>query len=283
MAASHAQGSDGAALHGGDTTHAMPSHAIPGGMADERMVDDPVAPHSWLHASLGPLAPPMQKQPEGLPYDWENEHRFPTWVMQRPPMPRSRGSRIAVFTYAAPHADALPGYPWDAARAQLAGGEWDLPGSVQGVAASHYFSVALASGRVWTFGSGFNGELGCQWTRSSVPHPVDGDLKKVHADYVKTNVHAHTSLSCWTIMVAAPRWLPAPDSLQPSPMPGAWCAGGRSPPHLGAPGTLPHRGRCSWVGRGRASWTSRLRRGTWLPRMGSTCGCWARCTTRTRG
>lgn len=63
-----------------------------------------MAPHNLLHASMGPLAPPMEYQDGRLPYDWDHEHRFPMWVMQRPPVPRSQGSRTAVFADGKHHA-----------------------------------------------------------------------------------------------------------------------------------------------------------------------------------
>ena len=52
---------------------------------------------------------------------------------------------------------------------------------VRAVAASRYFSMlATASGEIWSFGGGFNGELGFRhssWVTSA--HKVEGELAKV--------------------------------------------------------------------------------------------------------
>lgn len=47
-------------------------------------------------------------------------------------------------------------------------------GPVQQVVASRFFSALLArSGRVWTFGAGFNGELGTSASWATSPQPIE--------------------------------------------------------------------------------------------------------------
>lgn len=94
-------GSSGTALHsiGAAIPHMQPHpgafHVVMDDLGDA--FDPATGPHSMLHASLGPLSPPMQNQ--GMPYDEEHEHRFPAWVMQRPPMAQSgKHSSSAGFT-----------------------------------------------------------------------------------------------------------------------------------------------------------------------------------------
>ena len=73
-------------------------------------------------------------------------------------------------------------------------------GPVQQVVASRFFSALLArSGRVWTFGAGFNGELGTSASWATSPHPIDRLQQVAHCcatTYSTDNIHLSRANLC---------------------------------------------------------------------------------------
>ena len=68
---------------------------------------------------------------------------------------------------------------------------------VTSVAASRYFSaLATASGKVWTFGGGFNGELGHNGSWVTSARQVDG-----HVAQVSACIHSccHVQMHAWLL------------------------------------------------------------------------------------
>ena len=73
-------------------------------------------------------------------------------------------------------------------------------GCVQQVVASRFFSALLStSRRVWTFGAGFNGELGSNVSWATSPQPIADSLQQVSVEVLQCSVeHWWAYLDLWS-------------------------------------------------------------------------------------